>query len=51
MKRAVTAGNQKIEEKRRLRELREKDDARKAEEGKFDGLVKILRYLGRKYVH
>eukprot|EP01127_Copromyxa_protea_P023167 TRINITY_DN860_c0_g1_i1.p1 TRINITY_DN860_c0_g1~~TRINITY_DN860_c0_g1_i1.p1 ORF type:complete len:535 (+),score=65.45 TRINITY_DN860_c0_g1_i1:32-1636(+) len=42
MKREITVGKQNMEEKRRMREQNQRHEAQRAEEGKFDGLVRIL---------
>lgn len=43
IRKAIAAGREKAEENRKAREAREREEAIKAEEGKFDGLVKLLR--------
>lgn len=40
---AIYQGKIKAKERRKARELKEREEAIKAEEGKFDGLVKLLR--------
>lgn len=43
IKRAIAAGREQLEEKNKAREAKEREEARKAEEGKFDPLVRMLR--------